>query len=156
AETLPEREPAPRPPGGGLPVVTYAQDFEALRDRCDAHAETTGARPRIFLATLGPAAVHTARASFAANLFQAGGIETVTGPPEEFAASGTTAACLCSSDRIYEERAADAARLLRDAGAVKIWLAGKAVYEGVDTDVYAGCDVIEVLETALRDLGVNE
>ncbi|MFI0481085.1 methylmalonyl-CoA mutase family protein [Actinomadura sp. 9N215] len=168
AETLPEREAAPERPGAyehftsraRLPVVTYAQDFEALRDRSDAHAETTGARPRVFLATLGPVAVHTARASFAANLFQAGGIETVTGPPEEFAASGTAVACLCSSDRVYEERAADAARVLRDAGAVKIWLAGRGTYEGVPADVtagvYAGCDAIEVLETALRDLGVNE
>ncbi|WUI03567.1 methylmalonyl-CoA mutase subunit beta [Spirillospora sp. NBC_00431] len=156
AETLPERAPAPQIPGGGLPVVTYAQDFEALRDRSDAHAETSGARPRVFLATLGPVAVHTARASFAANLFQAGGIETVTGPPEEFAASGTTVACLCSSDKVYEEQAADAARILRDAGAVKVWLAGKGIHEGVDAGVYAGCDAIEVLETVLRDLGVNE
>lgn len=136
--------------------MTYAQDFEALRDRSDAHAETSGARPRVFLATLGPVAVHTARASFAANLFQAGGIETVTGPPEEFAASGTTVACLCSSDKVYEEQAADAARILRDAGAVKVWLAGKGIHEGVDAGVYAGCDAIEVLETVLRDLGVNE
>ncbi|TMQ90875.1 methylmalonyl-CoA mutase [Actinomadura soli] len=164
AETLPEREGAPERASAyshftsraQLPVVTYAQDFEALRDRSDAHAEATGARPRVFLATLGPIAVHTARASFAANLFQAGGIETVSGPPEEFESSGTTLACLCSSDAVYEDQAAEAARDLRDAGAVKIWLAGKGTYEGVDAGVYAGCDAIEVLETALRDLGVNE
>ncbi|TMR30433.1 methylmalonyl-CoA mutase subunit beta [Actinomadura geliboluensis] len=156
AEALPEREPAPAQPGGGLPVVSYAQDFEALRDRSDAHAEATGARPRVFLATLGPIAVHTARASFAANLFQAGGIETVTGAPEEFAASGAAVACLCSSDKVYADRARDAARILRDAGAVKVWLAGKGTYEGVDARVYAGCDAIGVLETTLHDLGVNE
>ncbi|TDD88034.1 methylmalonyl-CoA mutase subunit beta [Actinomadura rubrisoli] len=155
AETLPERAPAPSRPGGGLPVVTYAQDFEALRDRSDAHAAATGARPRVFLATLGPIAVHTARASFAANLFQAGGIETVTGAPEEFGASGAAVACLCSSDRLYAEEAADAARALKDAGAVKVWLAGKGTYEGVDARVYAGCDAVEALETTLHDLGVN-
>ncbi|TDC45802.1 methylmalonyl-CoA mutase [Actinomadura sp. KC345] len=161
AETLPEREPAPEgrgrgEPRGGLPVVTYAQDFEALRDRSDAHAEATGARPRVFLATLGPIAVHTARASFAANLFQAGGIETVAGAPEEFGTSGTTVACICSSDTVYGEQAAEAARMLRETGAVKVWLAGKGTYEGVDTGVYAGCDAIGVLETTLHDLGVNE
>ncbi|WP_024934900.1 methylmalonyl-CoA mutase subunit beta [Actinomadura welshii] len=155
-ETVPERDPALREPGGGLPVVTYAQDFEALRDRSDAHADATGARPKVFLATLGPIAVHTARASFAANLFQAGGIETVTGAPEEFGSSGAAVACVCSSDRVYEEEAAGAARVLRDAGAVKVWLAGKGSYEGVDAAVYAGCDAIEVLETTLRDLGVSE
>ena len=165
AETLPEREQAPEQArggqargdkGGGLPVVTYAQDFEALRDRSDAHAEATGARPRVFLATLGPIAVHTARASFAANLFQAGGIETVGGAPEEFGTSGTSVACICSSDRLYGEQAVDAARILREAGAVKVWVAGKGTYEGVDAGVYAGCDAIEVLETTLHDLGVNE
>ncbi|MEV4006140.1 methylmalonyl-CoA mutase subunit beta [Actinomadura sp. NPDC049753] len=156
AETPPRRDPAPRAPGGGLPVVAYAQDFEALRDRSDAHAEATGARPKVFLATLGPIAVHTARASFAANLFQAGGIETVTGAPEEFGASGAAVACICSSDALYEEKAAEAARVLRDAGAVKVWLAGKGTYEGVDARVHAGCDAVEVLETTLHDLGVNE
>ncbi len=130
AEKLPERDAAPVQPGGGLPVVTYAQDFEDLRDRSDAHLDATGERPKVFLATLGPIAVHTARASFAANLFQAGGIETVTGAPEEFGTSGTTVACVCSSDRLYEEQAADAARILREAGAVKVWLAGKGTYEG--------------------------
>jgi methylmalonyl-CoA mutase len=76
--------------------------------------------------------------------------------PEEFGASGTTVACLCSSDRLYAEQAAGAARTLREAGAVKVWLAGKGSYEGVDANVYAGCDAIGVLETTLHDLGVNE
>ncbi|MGI5162922.1 methylmalonyl-CoA mutase family protein [Spirillospora sp. CA-253888] len=155
AERLPERAPAPERPGGGLPVVRYAQDFEALRDRSDAHAEATGARPKVYLATLGPVAVHTARASFAANLFQAGGIETVSGPPEDFAASGATVACLCSGDKVYAEQAASAARALKEAGAVKVWLAGKGDHDGVDAHVHAGCDAVAVLETTLSDLGVN-
>jgi methylmalonyl-CoA mutase len=158
AEKLPERVPAPEglsAERGGLPVVRYAQDFEALRDRSDAHAETTGSRPRVFLATLGPIAVHTARASFAANLFQAGGIETVTGEPGEFAASGTAVACLCSSDKLYADQAEDAARALKEAGAVKVWLAGKGSYEGVDARVFAGCDAVTALETTLDDLRVN-
>ncbi|GAA2402621.1 methylmalonyl-CoA mutase family protein [Actinomadura vinacea] len=157
AEKLPERVPAPRPPAapGGLPVVRYAQDFEALRDRSDAHAAATGERPKVYLATLGPIAVHTARASFAANLFQAGGIETVAGEPDGFAASGASVACVCSSDRLYGEQAEDAARKLKEAGAVKVWLAGKGTYEGVDAHVFAGCDAVAVLETTLDDLGVN-
>ncbi|MFI0352212.1 methylmalonyl-CoA mutase family protein [Actinomadura sp. 9N407] len=157
-EKLPERTPAPAglsAAPGGLPVVRYAQDFESLRDRSDAHAEATGARPRVFLATLGPIAVHTARASFAANLFQAGGIETVTGEPGGFAASGAAVACLCSSDKLYAEQAAAAARTLKEAGAVKVWLAGKGSHEGVDARVFAGCDAVSVLETTLDDLGVN-
>ncbi|REF00119.1 methylmalonyl-CoA mutase family protein [Thermomonospora umbrina] len=156
AETPPERAPAPEPPGGGLPRVSHAQDFEALRDRSDAHLAATGERPKVFLATLGPIAVHTARAGFAANLFQAGGIETITGEPDAFAASGARVACVCSGDKVYEDRAAEAARVLKEAGAVRVWLAGKGSYEGVDANVYAGCDAVETLRTALRDLGVAE
>ena len=43
----------------------------------------------------------------------------------------------------------------REAGAVRVWLAGKGGYEGVDGNVYAGCDAIDVLNTTLDDLGVN-
>ncbi|MBW8487104.1 methylmalonyl-CoA mutase subunit beta [Actinomadura parmotrematis] len=155
AEKLPERAPAPPAPSGGLPAVHYAQDFEALRDRSDAHEAATGARPAVYLATLGPIAVHTARASFAANLFQAGGIATVSGPPEDFAASGAAVAVLCSSDTLYAEHAADAAATLKGAGAVKVWLAGKGSYDGVDDRVHAGCDAVAVLEATLQDLGVS-
>ena len=38
----------------------------------------TGARPKIFLANLGKPADFTARATFAKNFFEAGGIEAVT------------------------------------------------------------------------------
>jgi methylmalonyl-CoA mutase len=148
-ETLPARAPAPPAPSGGLPRIGYAQDFEALRDRADAHPS----RPTVFLAALGPLAEHTARASFAANLFQAGGIATVTGSPAEFTGG---VACLCSTDAHYAEEAAAAARTLREAGALRVWLAGKGSYEGVDGNVFAGCDAVAVLETTLHDLGVGE
>ncbi|MER6826116.1 methylmalonyl-CoA mutase family protein [Streptosporangium sp. NPDC000563] len=143
---------------GGSTGVHYAQEFEALRDLADAQ-ET---RPKVFLATIGPVASHTARASFAANLFQAGGIATVTGgavtDPGEiaaaFAASGARIACLCSSDRLYAGHAEAVAAALRGAGAVKVWLAGKGDYEGVDGCLYAGCDALGVLRTTFDDLGV--
>ena len=58
-----------------LDWISIAEPFERLRDRSEAHLEQTGARPSVFLATLGPLAEHTARADFARNLFAAGGIE---------------------------------------------------------------------------------
>ncbi|MDM4719558.1 methylmalonyl-CoA mutase family protein [Micromonospora sp. WMMA1363] len=163
-ERLPIRPPAPAAPGGGLPRHRYAEPYEALRDRSDAHTVATGARPTVFLATLGPAAAHNARAGFAANLFAAGGIATVRPPvgdddparlAAEFAASGARVACLCSSDRGYAESAESVARALADAGAVRLWLAGgPAGHTGVTDYLYAGCDAVAVLETTLRDLGV--
>ncbi|MEW2383836.1 methylmalonyl-CoA mutase family protein [Micromonospora sp. NPDC047707] len=163
-ERLPVRPPAPTGPGGGLPRHRYAEAYETLRDRADAQAAATGGRPTVFLATLGPPAVHNARAGFAANLFAAGGIATVRPPAgdddparlaAEFAASGATVACLCSSDRSYAESAEPVARALAEAGAVRVWLAGRpGGHPGVDDYLHAGCDAVAVLETTLRDLGV--
>ncbi|MFJ6738819.1 methylmalonyl-CoA mutase family protein [Streptomyces sp. NPDC091279] len=148
------RAPAPAPPSGGLPRVRRDEAYEALRARSDAHLAATGARPRIYLAALGPAAAHTARLTFASNLFQAGGIEPVT--EGEFAESGATEACLCSSDALYEEQAALVAGELRAAGAGHVFLAGRpGPYSDVDTYVFAGCDAVAVLSTTLDRMGVS-
>ncbi|MEU9097907.1 methylmalonyl-CoA mutase family protein [Streptomyces sp. NPDC048361] len=154
AERPVERAPVPARPSGGLPRVRRDEAYEALRARSDAHLAATGARPRIFLATLGPAAAHTGRAGFAANLFQAGGIEAVT--EGTFEESGATEACLCSSDALYEERAEDTARSLAEAGARHVFLAGRpGQYAGVDSYVFAGCDAVAVLTATLDRMGVS-
>ncbi|WP_327186819.1 methylmalonyl-CoA mutase subunit beta [Streptomyces sp. NBC_01334] len=149
-----ERAPAPAPRSGGLPRVRRDESYEGLRARSDAHLAATGSRPRIYLAALGPAAAHTARVGFAANLFQAGGIEPVT--QGSFADSGATEAVLCSSDALYEEQAATLARELKDAGASHVFLAGRpGQYPGVDAYVFAGCDAVAVLSAALDRMGVS-
>jgi methylmalonyl-CoA mutase len=154
AEELPRREPAGEPPSGGLPRVRRDEAFEALRARCDAHLAATGARPRIFLATIGPAAAYSARATFAANLFQAGGIEPVT--EGRFEDSGATEAVLCSSDALYADRAEQAAAELRAAGARHVSLAGRpAAYAGADSHVFAGCDAVAALSAILDRMGVS-
>ncbi|MEQ4718575.1 methylmalonyl-CoA mutase subunit beta [Nonomuraea sp. B19D2] len=155
----PSTAPASRPAAAGLPRIRYAEAFEALRDLADAQPE----RPKVFLATIGPVAAHTARASFAANLFQAGGLGTETaGPgadPEQiataFAVSGAAVACLCSTDKLYAQHAAAVAAALRKAGARKVWLAGKGEYEGVDGNLYAGCDALAVLRETFDHLEVT-
>lgn len=143
---------APRP--GGLPRVRRDEAFEALRARSDAHLAATGSRPRIFLATIGPAAAHTARATFASNLFQAGGIEPVT--EGTFEESGATEVCLCSSDALYEEQAEAVASRVKAAGAAHVFLAGRpGPYPGVDAYVFAGCDAVAVLSATLDRMGVS-
>ncbi|MFD7489903.1 methylmalonyl-CoA mutase family protein [Streptomyces mirabilis] len=154
AERLVERAPAPVPPSGGLPRVRRDEAFEALRARSDAHLAATGSRPRIFLAALGPAAAHTARLTFASNLFQAGGIEPVT--EGAFEDSGATEVCLCSSDTLYEERAAEVAGELKATGAGHVFLAGRpGQYPDVDAYVFAGCDAVAVLSATLDRMGVS-
>jgi hypothetical protein len=79
---LPDEPAVPRPPapaglgGGPLAPARWAAEFEALRDAVEA----VSPRPFVYLATLGPMAVHAARLGFARNLFQAGGFQRVVGP----------------------------------------------------------------------------
>ncbi|MFC8954358.1 methylmalonyl-CoA mutase family protein [Streptomyces sp. NPDC057101] len=149
-----DRAPAPEPPAGGLPRVRRDEDFEALRARSDAHLAATGARPRVYLAALGPAAAHSARLAFADNLFRTGGIEPVT--DGTFEESGAQEVCLCSSDTVYEEQAEATARDLREAGARHVFLAGRpGPYAGVDTYAFAGCDAVALLSTTLDRMGVS-
>lgn len=161
AEKPVTRPPAPSMVDGGLPRVRYAQEYERLRDRSDAYLAEHGERPKIFLATMDPIAAHTARATFASNLFQAGGIEPIN-PGEvddivaAFRASGARIACLCGSDRAYREQAESLAAGLREAGAVEVLLAGKpGEYRQVTGFVYTGCDAIAVLRGLLETLGVK-
>jgi methylmalonyl-CoA mutase len=135
--------------------VRAAAAFEELRDR----AEARDPRPSVYLATLGSVARHTARAGFAANLFQAGGLRTPTGDGASgFAGAGTTVACLCGTDRDYADSAAGLAAELRSAGATQVWLAGKPELgvDGVDGYVYAGCDALAAIRAVHEQLGVNE
>jgi methylmalonyl-CoA mutase len=160
-------EPAPAPrviptgqpePGARFtPFVLHrlADGFEQQRARADALSRS-GEQPVVFLATLGSVAQSTARSTYAKNLFEAAGIRTVAGPVEEFAGSGATVACLCSSDPVYAETGADAAALLRAAGAERIYLAGRGVdVPGVDEEVGVGSDVLDVLTRALDSMGAS-
>jgi methylmalonyl-CoA mutase len=140
-----------------------AEPFETLRDRSDA-AAAKGARPRIFLANLGAVAVFTARANFAKNFFEAGGIEAVFGEEgadvaAAFRASGAKLACICSSDAIYAEKAVEAARDLAAAGA-RVYLAGRLGEletalraAGVAEFIYAGGDMFDTLQRACEEAG---
>jgi methylmalonyl-CoA mutase len=147
-----------------LDWILVAAPFESLRDRAEAHHSKSGSRPAIFLATLGPLAEHTARADFARNFFAAGGVEAKAAPvpPESvselaaaFQASGCKIAVLCGSDKRYAEEAESAAKALKDAGVVALWLAGKHQADGVDRHVFMGADVVHELTVALAELGVT-
>jgi methylmalonyl-CoA mutase len=155
AEKPVRRKPLPAVRTGGLPKVRYAQAFEELRDRSDAQLAETGSRPQVFLATLGSVAVHTGRSTFAANLFNAGGIETPAGPVDAFPGG---VACVCSSDKLYAEEAAATVAALKAAGATHVFLAGspkKWAETGADAFVFAGCDALSVLHSTYRQLEAN-
>jgi len=163
AEVLEAAAPATSASSAALPCRRLAEPFEALRDAADRMLKKTGARPRIFLANLGRLADFTARAGYAKNLFEAGGIEAVTNDGfascddmlAAFKASGAGVACLCSSDDVYVAEAVDAAKALAAAGARHIYLAGRSgeleaalKAAGIGTFIYVGCDVAATLTLA--------
>ncbi len=150
---------------GALRPHRIAEPFEALREAAEAAAKA----PAVFLATLGPVAAFTARATFAKNFFEAGGIAAAV--PDGFAgtdalvaafkASSTPFACLVSSDEVYGAEAAGAVKALKEAGATAVWLAGKpAAIEaelkaaGVEDFIFAGCDVLATLKKAQAAAGL--
>jgi methylmalonyl-CoA mutase len=129
-----------------------SEGFEAQRARADAHAVRTGARPTLFLARLGTLAQSTARTTFAKNLFETAGIRTVTSGVDEFAGG---VVCLCASDPVYAEQGTTAAATLRQAGATRIYVAGRNVdVPDTDEEVGIGSDALDVLARALDALGV--
>ena len=145
-ETLPERAPYA---GGGPenqqnPVRPYGEPFEAMRD------EPAGAK--VFLATMGTVAAHTARASFATNLFAAGGVDVVNeGQHDDVEAvlahhDGQRVVCLVGNDKAYAAWGADLISALREAGAEWVVLAGRAP-EGVEPDdtCAMGVDALDFL-----------
>lgn len=152
-----------------LEAFRASEPFERLRAAADAFTIDTGAAPAVFLASLGPLAKFTARATWSANAFAAGGLNAVAaevyGSIEDlttaFKASGATIACLVSSDDIYEAEAEIAARALKTAGASHLYLAGKPGANetryreaGIDTYLFAGCDLLSLLQEAHARLGV--
>jgi methylmalonyl-CoA mutase len=148
-----------------LSPIRLAAPFERLRDRSDEILKIKGARPKVFLANLGMAADFTARATFAKSFFETGGIETVGSEgiadtaalSTAFKASGAALACICSSDKVYAERAVDTAKALQAAGARHIYLAGRAGEQeatlraaGVNEFVFAGGDALAALQQAYQ------
>lgn len=143
--------------------------FDTLRDAADAFSARTGKAPHVFLASLGPLAVHSARTTWIRNFLAAGGIGATTGDGflqsadagKAFAQSGASVACLCSSDDVYGELGEATASLLKTAGAKRVYLAGRPRDKeaalkaaGVDEFIFAGCDAIDVLTRLQETLDV--
>jgi methylmalonyl-CoA mutase len=150
-EVLPERAPWNR---GG---VRYAAPYEDLRAQ-------PAERP-VFLATMGPVAAHTARATFATNLLAAGGVAVeaagATDSVEAVMAAyrsergGQPVVCLAGTDAAYAEWGADLVAALRAAGATYVVLAGKPgerTVTGVDDSCAMGVDALGFLGRIREEL----
>ena len=152
------------------PIVRLSEPYEALRQAAWLHRETTLEIPTVYLAQLGKPADFQARSSFAANAFAAGGIAVMMGEKhdtphhisDDFRSSGLRIACLCSSDRIYDEIAAEAIEALRTVGASNVFIAGKPPSgeeklraAGVTAFIYSGCNLLNMLQEIHAMFGID-
>lgn len=169
APVTPPKEAATTLTTDALPRIRLAEPFEALRDASDRVLAKSGARPKVFLANLGMLPDFTARATFAKNFYEAGGIEAVTNDGFKnwtemiaaYKASDARLACLCSADKIYADEAPEAAKALTSAGAI-VHLAGHPGENeknwrqaGVKDFIYMGCDALSTLQSAHDILGIK-
>lgn len=148
-----------------------AAGFEELRRAADGFAQRTGARPKVFVAKIGPVKQHKARADFTAGFFAVGGFEmagkaafeTAEAAAQAAVASGAPIAVLCSTDETYPELVPAFGKALKAAKPeVAFVLAGlpaeattvAAFREaGVDEFIHVRANVREVLATFLKKIG---
>lgn len=164
---------APEPPIPRLAPQRAAQPIEALRVASAAFAERTGARPRVFLAKMGPTLQHKARADFSAGFFAVGGFEAQGKQSFETADAAATAAIaagarivvLCSTDETYPALVPAFAQAVKTAKPdVTVVLAGLptdptvvAAYRsaGVDEFIHVRANVTELLAKFLKQIGAS-
>jgi methylmalonyl-CoA mutase len=164
----PEREMF-APAEGALTPIRLAEPFEHLRDLSDALLRSAGARPKVYLAALGPDARHRPRVQFVREWLEAGGFEAVydgeaTTPDDATArlkASGARLACLCGTDDAYAEQAEAFAKAFKASGVKGVALAGRPGESerawraaGVDDFIFAGGDAVATLQTLYAHIGV--
>ena len=169
APGAPEREAFASAEGALMPM-RLAEPFERLRDCSDAYLRSTGARPRVYLAALGPESRHRRRVQFMREWLEVGGFEALydgeTKTAEEavarLEASGALLVCLCGTDDAYAEQAEAFAKAFKDSGAKGVALAGRpSEFEsawrgaGVDEFIFAGADAVATLQNLYRRIGVQ-
>lgn len=152
-----------------LKVQRLSEPYEVLRTAASV-AKDAGKSTTAFFANLGRVADFTARATWAKNFFEAGGIETLSNDGfsqadaaiAAFKESGAKIACIVGPDGLYEEHGAALAKGLKEAGAELVYVAGRpkelmdALTEaGVDAFAFEGCDVLAELAKIHSQLGIQ-
>ncbi len=126
-----------------------AQAFEGLRRLTEAYAARTGARPKVFLANMGPIPQHKARADFSRGFLEVGGFEVIgnngfenTDQAVQAAIdSGAPAVVICSTDPTYPELVPPLAKGIKEAKPdTVVLLAGYPAADHIDAFKQAGVD----------------
>jgi methylmalonyl-CoA mutase len=156
------------------PVRIYrgAEIFEALRAAVEAYKAKTGARPKVFLANMGPISQHKARADFSIGFFEVGGFEMLTNDGfqtvEEAAnaavASEASVVVICSTDETYSQIVPPLTQTIKKARPeTTVILTGypkdhiEAFKEaGVDEFIHLRANLYEILVNLMKKIGVQD
>jgi len=149
-----------------------AKAFERLRQRSEAYAARTGARPRVFLANMGPIPQHKARADFSRGFLEVGafdmigndGFETTEQAVAAALESGAPAVVICSTDKTYPDLVPPLAKGIKDAKPESIVLLAGYPSDHIDAFKQAGVDdfihvranCYELLDSLQNRIGVAQ
>ncbi len=148
-----------------------ASQIEHLRGAVDRFTAKHGARPKLFLANMGPLAQHKARADFCRGFFSVGGLDVVysAGAPTPAEAaqkaldSGARAIVICSTDETYPALVPEFVRLVKAKDPTRIVILAGYPQEqveahkqaGVDDFVHVRVNAVEFLSNLSAKLGVT-
>ena len=147
-----------------LPFHRLSESFEYLRDVADRYMITHGARPIVFMIEMGQVAQFTARATFAKNFVQSGGMAVHPHRFDDdhdatlaaFEESGATVVVLAGVDEHYLENAPLIAAL-RERGALCVCLVARPSESMIDLTaddmIYAGADAFGTLSRLMMYTG---
>jgi methylmalonyl-CoA mutase len=154
-----------------LRLHRMAQLFEELKEDTFTYEKKNGAKPKVFLATMGALKQFKARADFSRAFFEVAGFEIVY--PNGFESnddavkaaieSGANAVVICSTDDNYPEIVPELVKGIKSTNPdTTIVLAGypkdqieKHKESGVDEFIFLGCDAYAVLSELLTKIGAR-
>ncbi|HEY1920476.1 MAG TPA: methylmalonyl-CoA mutase subunit beta [Streptosporangiaceae bacterium] len=160
-ETLLTRPAATRPggrPTAGLPRIRWAQGYEDLRDRADAHTRATGSPPAVTLGLLDRSRPSLARAGQVSALLATTGITTITLNAGDGADPGLSGVVVvCGGPQTPAAEVSAAVDHARGHGVVTVVVAAgdpQVPVPGATERITGGMDVLAFGDRMLTALGV--
>lgn len=160
----------PDEPVKAVKLQRASEAFERMRGAVDRHIAAKGTRPKIYLATMGPAAQHKARADFSRGFFALGGFDVVYPPGSETAedaaakaiASGAPIIVICSTDETYPALVPALVQAIKSKDKTRfVVLAGYPQEQveafkqaGVDDFVHVRVNAVDFLTNLLKKVGI--
>ena len=149
----------------------WTEQFEALREKTEAHIAKTGRNFEVFLANMGPLPQHKARADFSAGFMEVGGFTVlrnngfadVTTAAAAASASQAKVTVICSTDETYPQIVPELTRAIKEkAPQMLVIVAGAPAPEfkeayleaGVDEFIHLKADCLSILKKIQQAGGI--